>query len=67
MPPAKPIPHCYWVEEGRFLAGEYPRDWQESSSRQKLQAILDAGTTAFVDFRVMSPPLPTSTIIWSSL
>ena len=36
-----PIKYAYWVEEGRLLAGEYPLE--------HLQALLDAGVTAFID------------------
>lgn len=44
-----PIADSYWVIEGRFLAGEYPATPHENSSKIKLQSILDAGVTAFVD------------------
>ena len=44
-----PIADSYWVIEGSFLAGEYPATQHESSSRIKLQSILDAGVTAFID------------------
>lgn len=47
--PPKPIPQCYWVVPGRFLAGEYPRNLDEDSSREKLGRLLDAGVTCFVD------------------
>ena len=36
-----PIEYSYWVAEGRLLAGEYPLE--------HLEALLDAGVTAFVD------------------
>lgn len=46
---SRPIEHCYWVVPGRFLAGEYPRDKDEVSSREKLRALVDAGVKIFVD------------------
>jgi protein-tyrosine phosphatase len=42
-------PDCYWVEEGRLLAGEYPGHREESAARQKLGDLLDAGIRTFVD------------------
>ena len=44
-----PITHSYWVVREKFLAGEYPRDIDEESSRAKLSALLDAGFSAFID------------------
>ena len=44
-----PIRDSYWVIEGSFLAGEYPATPHEGSSKIKLQSILDAGVTAFID------------------
>jgi len=44
-----PIVHSYWVLPGQLLAGEYPRDPHPESSRKKLQSLLDAGITRFVD------------------
>ncbi|MEB3356369.1 MAG: hypothetical protein VKK04_06560 [Synechococcales bacterium] len=45
----QPIPHCYWVVPGKFLAGEYPRTLDEASSREKIKALIDAGVTTFID------------------
>jgi hypothetical protein len=47
--PAPTNPDTYWVEPGRLLAGEYPRDADETRARQKLQALLEAGVQVFVD------------------
>ena len=46
---SRPHANCYWLVPGRILAGEYPRDFDETSSRSKMQAILAAGVTQFVD------------------
>ena len=39
----------YWVVQDQFLAGEYPRDLDEGSSREKLDALIQLGVSAFVD------------------
>ena len=46
---AKPIPHSYWVEPGKFLAGEYPRDLDGPGRFDKLRDLESAGVTLFVD------------------
>lgn len=46
LPPIKP---SYWVVPGAFLAGEYPRDLDDESSREKIDALLQAGITVFID------------------
>jgi len=33
----------------KFLAGEYPRNYDEKSSLEKISALLEAGVTCFVD------------------
>ena len=45
----RPIRHCYWVEPGRLLAGEYPRELDEEASREKVRALTGAGVTHFID------------------
>jgi len=45
----RPIDHCYWVLPGKLLAGEYPRNLDEESSREKLAKLTDAGVSAFID------------------
>jgi hypothetical protein len=46
-----PRPHdnCYWLLPGRIIAGEYPRNFDDETSRVKLRTILAAGVTQFVD------------------
>ena len=44
-----PIPNSYWVRPGQLLAGEYPMDWDNYMSRQKLRHLLQAGVTFFLD------------------
>jgi hypothetical protein len=45
----RPIPNCYWVEPGRFLAGEYPGAPGEAEARRKLRLFLEAGVSFFLD------------------
>jgi hypothetical protein len=45
----KPIENSYWVIPGRFLAGEYPRNFEENSSKEKIKALVEGGVTAFID------------------
>jgi protein-tyrosine phosphatase len=45
----RPIPDSYWVWPGQLLAGEYPRDWGDQTSRKKLRRLLEAGVTFFLD------------------
>ncbi|NLE99845.1 MAG: hypothetical protein GX601_02595 [Anaerolineales bacterium] len=47
--PARPIENCYWVSPGKLLAGEYPRNRDEASSRLKMHALIAAGITVFTD------------------
>lgn len=44
-----PIPNAYWVESGRFLAGEYPGAFDLESARSRMDAFLEAGIDAFFD------------------
>ena len=42
--------YCYWVEEGRLLAGEYPgHPSDDERVREKVAALLAAGVSLFVD------------------
>lgn len=59
----RPIRYCYWVEPGKLLAGEYPRDLDGGSSEEKIGALKDAGVTTFVDLteedeEYLQPPQP---------
>ena len=47
--PPRPIPESYWVEPGRFLAGEYPGGFDPQTTRRRMDAFLEAGITAFID------------------
>ena len=45
----RPIQNCYWVEPGKLLAGEYPREYDVAPSITKLRCLRDAGVSAFID------------------
>lgn len=44
-----PILESYWVEEGRFLAGEYPGGYDLESTRRRMDRFLEAGINTFID------------------
>jgi len=44
-----PFPKSYWLEPGRILCGEYPRECEDSAEQKKMAAILGSGVRAFVD------------------
>lgn len=45
----RPISESYWVEPGRLLAGEYPAHFDTEQTRKRIDALLDAGFTTFID------------------
>jgi ADP-ribosylglycohydrolase len=47
--PPPPLENSYWVEPGRFLAGEYPAAGPEQVARGRLRKLLDAGIGCFID------------------
>lgn len=44
-----PIVESYWVEPGRFLAGEHPGGFNVEAARRRIDAFLKAGINTFVD------------------
>lgn len=44
-----PFPAAYWVEPGRFLAGEYPGRPDPRLLRQRVMSLLHAGFTTYID------------------
>jgi len=55
-----PIENCYWVVPGKLLAGEYPRDREEESSRVKINALLSAGIKSFIDLTEEDEGIPSA-------
>jgi Swiss Army Knife protein, DSP-PTPase phosphatase domain len=45
----RPISESYWVETGRFLAGEHPAKFDEERTRKRVDAFLEAGFDTFID------------------
>jgi hypothetical protein len=44
-----PIADSYWVEPGRFLAGEYPGARDADDAARRIELFVAAGVTSFVD------------------
>jgi len=45
----RPIPESYWVEPDRLLAGEYPGQFDGELTRQRIDALIQAGFNSFID------------------
>lgn len=45
----RPIPESYWVEQDRFLAGEYPGHFDGEHARKRLDALIEAGFDTIID------------------
>lgn len=45
----RPISESYWVEPGRFLAGEYPGRYDLEQTRHRIDALIEAGLDTFID------------------
>jgi protein-tyrosine phosphatase/ADP-ribosylglycohydrolase len=44
-----PLPNTYWVQPGRLLAGEYPSSMSRAEAMERVQSLLRAGVTSFID------------------
>jgi len=56
----RPINNCYWVIPGKLLAGEYPGDVEQETSKEKIKSLLDTGVAAFIDLTEENELLPYS-------
>jgi hypothetical protein len=56
----RPIPHpnCYWILPARILAGEYPGARDEAEAVAKLERLLGAGVTSFIDLTESDELIP---------
>lgn len=45
----RPIFESYWVEEDRFLAGEFPGSYDTETTRRQMDVFLEAGVNTFID------------------
>ena len=46
---AVPLENSYWVVPGKLFAGEYPGTTARAGSRLRLESMLAAGVTRFID------------------
>jgi hypothetical protein len=60
----RPIPESYWVEPGRLLAGEYPAQWDAETTRQRIDALLEAGFDTFIDLTKLDETAAYIPILW---
>jgi ADP-ribosylglycohydrolase/protein-tyrosine phosphatase len=44
-----PIPNSYWVQPGRLLAGEYPGSTSRADAMERVQRLVRAGVSSFID------------------
>jgi len=54
----RPISESYWVVTGRLLAGEYPAQFDESLTRKRLDALIEAGFDMFIDLTKPNETVP---------
>ena len=45
----RPLANTYWVDPGRFAAGEYPGAWDRDEAAGRLRTLLQAGLDCFID------------------
>ncbi len=58
-----PIIESYWVEENRFLAGEYPGGNNPETIRRRMDAFLEAGVDTFIDLTQPHELIPYESIL----
>lgn len=58
-----PIPESYWVENGQFLAGEYPGKYEEDLTRKRLDALIETGIDTFIDLTQSGEMFPYQEIL----
>jgi len=54
----RPISESYWVDPGRLLAGEYPAKFDRELTRKRIDALLEAGFTTFIDLTKPGETVP---------
>jgi predicted protein tyrosine phosphatase len=59
----RPLRESYWVEPGRFLAGEYPGHYDPEQARKRLDALIEAGFDTFIDLTKENENTPYSKIL----
>ncbi|HMA20826.1 MAG TPA: protein-tyrosine phosphatase family protein, partial [Gemmatimonadaceae bacterium] len=53
----KPFPCCYWLPDGRLIAGQYPGSSDPEDARERIAALLDAGVRTFINLTEEHEPL----------
>ena len=53
----RPLPNSYWVQQGRFAAGEYPGAPDPYNATTRLRVLLEAGVDHFIDLTETREPL----------
>lgn len=61
--PQRPISESYWVEPGRFLAGEYPGHFDAKRARKRIDALIEAGFTTIIDLTKPNETTPYQRIL----
>ena len=61
--PYRPISESYWVQPGRFLAGEYPGKYEAEFTRKRVDALLEAGFDTFIDLTQPNETFPYASIL----
>ena len=59
----RPTRNSYWIQPGRFAAGEYPGHWIPVRATEKVRKLLDAGIDHFIDLTEAGELEPYSGII----
>ncbi|MGE5462562.1 MAG: fused DSP-PTPase phosphatase/NAD kinase-like protein [Syntrophothermus sp.] len=59
----RPIPESYWVEPGRFLAGEHPGHYDAEQARRCIDAMIEASLDTFIDLTRQGETHPYSEIL----
>src|SRR5690349_12827385 len=59
----RPISESYWVEQGCFLAGEYPGRFNAEQARQRVDALIAAGFNTFIDLTREQETVPYAHIL----
>ncbi len=54
----RPILESYWVIQDRFLAGEYPAQFDEQVTRRRLDMLIEAGFDIFIDLTKPGETVP---------
>lgn len=58
-----PIVESYWVEENRFLAGEFPGSYNPDTTRRRMDAFLESGIRVFIDLTQPHELVPYESIL----